>query len=312
MRRIRTLYASSDADSIDVFTQRLGAYGYDVLSCTRGETAVKMVEQRGFDVAILSINLIGLNGFEICRLIRERLDDAELPIVIHASRDSHQWRLTAFDSGANIFAFDPILFDRLDDTVRNLLKFKFALERCLPLHEAVDLLDAAYTNPGARPAAGEAVWPVGADYRVVERYCDLLARNYLEDHSGNRDNLRSTFRLLLHMAEHLGSMEAAVSHLRLVARGTRLARVTDALARRSELTCPIEEEDPQTREHIEALSALIGLARCLFCDGMDARAAVARLRASAFRYDARLLDALASIVGVDEFMDSIFAGPTGE
>lgn len=305
MRRIRTLYASSDPDSIDSFTEHLAHYGYDVVPCTRGATAVRMLEEHRFDIAIISMDIIGLNGFEICRALRERFDDSELPIVIRATRDSAEWRLTAFESGANSFAFEPILFDRLDRVMRSLLKFKFHHEGQMSVAEALRLMNAVYVDPGARVDARYR-WPVGYDYRVFERYGRTLAANYLDVSDDKKDELLGCFTLLLHMAEHIGTLTDAVHHFARITKGTRVAHIAHELELRCEENRPLTDAESQCPSCIEALVVMLGHAMYRACMKRDAKGAFDEMRRSPFVYDGRLLEALESIVHKDEFLDSIF------
>ena len=306
MRKRKVLFACADADTIDRVTKGLEDFGYEVVSCTRGETALELVGKNHVDIAILAIELIGFNGFEICRKLRVRFSDATLPIVIYASRDSRQWRLTAFECGANSFSFEPLLFDRLDSVIRSLLRFKVNLENSIPITDALSLLDRAYATPG--PVQEVRVWPRGTDIEPIVRYCYVLleARTML-----NAKCIEETvllLRLVLHMAAYLGSAAVVIEHLDAISRGTGIEEVVATLARRMAHNGAgqVEYFNDDFRSIIESLLLLMGLSERMFCDEEDPMEALRRMRADGRNYDEGLLLALESIVSKDEFLSSIF------
>lgn len=306
MKKLKILLAAANQDTIEHLTRGLENFGYEVVSCTRGETAVRLAQDHRFELAIVSIDLIGLNGFEICRSLRRVLNDGEFPIIIHASRDSRQWRLTAFGSGANSFAFEPILFDRLDSVIKNLLKFKMCVEGSIPISDALHLLDAAYSDPGdPREPRG---WPHQCDYTAIIRYCERLVSTYCTFESWRLDETRVMLRLIMHMSEYLGSAEAAIAHLCTITRDTRIAPITAGLHRRAQAKRPLPYEDEGLVESTEVVMVLADLASRIFCKGETAQQALKCLKNSDRGYDQALLNDLSDIVAKDEFLNSIFRG----
>lgn len=305
MRRIKTLYASSDSASIDTFIANLARYGYDVVPCTRGATALRMLEEHRFDIAIISLDIIGLNGFETCRALRERFDDFDLPIVLRAERDSAEWRLTAFECGANSFAFEPISFDRLDRVMRSLLKFKLHHEGQMSVAEALKLLDTVYVDPGERVDTLYP-WPQGSDFGMFARYGRTLAANYLDVSDDKKDELLGCFTLLLHMAERIGTLTDAIHHFASITKGTRVEHIAREIELRCECNRELTSAESECPACIEALIVMLGHAMYRVCMGLGAQGAFHEMRSSSFTYDADLLGALESIVRKDEFLDSIF------
>lgn len=309
MRRHKVLYASSDPDSIDLFVCQLSGFGYDVVPCTRGETASMLVDEHEFDLAIISIDLIGLNGFEICRSIRERYDDNDLPIVIRAVEDSEEWRLMAFEAGANCFAFEPMQFERLDSVMQNLLKFKSHHEGHVSIACALDMLDAAFDNREVE-SCKERTWPRQADYSAVMRLGKTLLLNHVGLSSERQGETLSLLRLLMHMAESSGSLSAAVERFSWICRGTPVEYMAHELALRLNCNRRLADEDVVCPECLEALVILLGFAAQTVCFGKTSSEAIAIMRASDDVYDIRLLKDLESIARKDEFLDSIFTSPS--
>ena len=64
---------------------------------------------------------------------------------------SHEERLAAFRAGANIFTFEPILFDRLYYVVMLLVRGKRMLQRSVPLEQMLRVADKQIVDKEAPP-----------------------------------------------------------------------------------------------------------------------------------------------------------------
>ena len=54
-----------------LLTGFLGDFGFIVLSATHPDKGVRLMKQKSPDLVILDVMLPGMNGFEVCRLIRQ-------------------------------------------------------------------------------------------------------------------------------------------------------------------------------------------------------------------------------------------------
>lgn len=126
------------------FKQELISFGYETILCYRGEEALRIIDDQVVDVLIFSIELQDMNGFEACRLVRQKFDFLSCPVVIHGPQDSDQLRLAAFRAGANIFMFAPIKFDRLHYVLSLLVNGRRRYKRSLPAEEFLRIVDREY------------------------------------------------------------------------------------------------------------------------------------------------------------------------
>lgn len=144
MYRPRVLFVCTDEEIRKNFKQELISFGYETILCYRGEEALRIIDDQVVDVLIFSVELQDMNGFEACRLVRQKFDFLSCPVVIHGPQDSDQLRLAAFRAGANIFMFAPIKFDRLHYVLSLLVNGRRRYKRSLPAEEFLRIVDREY------------------------------------------------------------------------------------------------------------------------------------------------------------------------
>jgi DNA-binding response OmpR family regulator len=85
-----------------------------------GEEALALGFEVQYDLIILDILLPGLNGFEVCRQLREQKQ--MMPILFLTALDEVDQRVTGLDLGADDYLTKPFAFRELQARVRALLR----------------------------------------------------------------------------------------------------------------------------------------------------------------------------------------------
>lgn len=98
----------------------LSGLGYVIVEAARGEEALALVRTAQFDVVLLDINMPGIGGIEVCRLMRKSVP--RLPIVMLTVQGSEDRKVEALDAGADDYITKPFqlreLIARLRAAVR--------------------------------------------------------------------------------------------------------------------------------------------------------------------------------------------------
>lgn len=97
--------------------------GYSVLSAASGPEALELVVTELPDLVLLDVQMAGMNGYEVCRRIRENETSALLPIVMVTSHDSEA-RIDGIRAGADDFVTKPFDQQELLLRVRSLVRIK--------------------------------------------------------------------------------------------------------------------------------------------------------------------------------------------
>jgi two-component system OmpR family response regulator len=197
---IRVLVVEDDPRLSEVLARGLSAEGLIVDLAHAGGQALRAVAELSYDVVILDVGLPDIDGFQVCRAMRER--ELWSPVLMLTARTAVADRVDGLDAGADDYLAKPFAVEELLARVRALAR-RGPVERAPVLavgdlrlnpatHEAwrgdtpVDLslrefalLEAFMRHPGqvlSRDTLLDQAWPAGSDQRsnVIEVYVRYL------------------------------------------------------------------------------------------------------------------------------------------
>jgi two-component system KDP operon response regulator KdpE len=104
----------------------LSGLGFSVVEAARGEEAISLVRTAQFDIVLLDINMPGLGGIEVCRLMRKSAP--LLPIVMLTVQGSEDRKVEALDAGADDYITKPFQLRELIARIRAAVRRNFIVE----------------------------------------------------------------------------------------------------------------------------------------------------------------------------------------
>ncbi len=116
----RLLVAEDDAGIREPLVRALAREGYEVEAVSDGAAAVRAALGGEPDLLLLDLGLPGLDGLEVCRLVRR--ERARLPILVLTARDEELDLVQGLDAGADDYVTKPFRLAELLARVRALLR----------------------------------------------------------------------------------------------------------------------------------------------------------------------------------------------
>ena len=107
---------------------RLSLEYFEVLAATNGLDAIAICQKGECDIVLLDVKMPGMDGFEVCRRLRNARDTSHLPIVLLTALDRPADRVRGLDSGADDFLTKPVDEIALIARVRSLVRLKFSID----------------------------------------------------------------------------------------------------------------------------------------------------------------------------------------
>ncbi|MBX7191295.1 MAG: response regulator transcription factor [Sandaracinaceae bacterium] len=101
---LTVVYVEDDERLARLTAQYLGTHGVTVHVVTRGDVAVAEILRVRPDVVLLDLMLPGLDGLEVCRRLRERMD---VPVIVLTARTEEADRVLGLEGGADDYVLKP-------------------------------------------------------------------------------------------------------------------------------------------------------------------------------------------------------------
>ena len=118
------LAVDDDPAALEGLAAALGSLGYDVWQAVDGESALILAREQQPDVILLDVVMPGMNGYEVCRRLKEEDETQLIPVVFLTGRGTREARLKGLEAGATDFLNKPCDVTDLEVRVRNLVGFR--------------------------------------------------------------------------------------------------------------------------------------------------------------------------------------------
>jgi DNA-binding response OmpR family regulator len=182
---MRILLVEDERDAARMLSKGLREQTYAVDVAYDGEEALEKAGVNTYDLLVLDVMLPKLDGFEVCRQLREQ--GARVPILLLTARGGVTDRITGLDRGADDYLTKPFDFGELLARIRALLRRGTELKDAV-LHVGDLSID---TRSHAVMRAGAQVSLTAKEYSLLEylarRAGEVVGRSDISEHVWEED-----------------------------------------------------------------------------------------------------------------------------
>jgi CheY-like chemotaxis protein len=132
----RLLIVEDDIDLAEVIASYFSLRSYEVDTAAWASEAIELTAQRSYQLIILDIHLPDLDGFALCRKLREQGRTKDTPILFLTERSARSDRIQGLELGVVDYITKPFDLQLMGLRVRNILQRASGLET---LHGVTDL-----------------------------------------------------------------------------------------------------------------------------------------------------------------------------
>ena len=126
MEECSILIIEDEQKIADTLKFGLAENGYDVDVAYDGNIGKRMILSNNYNLIILDINLPGINGYDLCRIIRA--NNPNLPVIMLTALSALNDKIEGYDAGADDYVIKPFEFKEL------LMKIRVLLRRTMAQH----------------------------------------------------------------------------------------------------------------------------------------------------------------------------------
>ena len=134
------IVVDDEADLVKLVTYNLKKEGFLVDSAQDGEKALAKVKKGKYDLIILDLMLPGLQGMELCRIIRNDPKTSSLPIIMLTAKGEEVDRVLGLELGADDYITKPFSPRELVARVKAVLRRTIEKPAADKIIEAGDLV----------------------------------------------------------------------------------------------------------------------------------------------------------------------------
>ena len=175
MIKKKILLIEDEHDLAETLRNHLIRVGMDVTHCDNGIDGLKTALAETWDLVLLDIMLPGLDGFEICRKLRN--DRPHLPIIMITARSEEVDRILGLEFGA-------------DDYITKPFSLREVLARIVALLRRIDTIHKSYLEIDSEIVVGNLeIFPHKLEVKIRGKIVNLTPKE---------------FDLLLFLAKHPG------------------------------------------------------------------------------------------------------------
>jgi DNA-binding response OmpR family regulator len=117
----RILVVDDDENILSLERTILEQKGFDVTTAGGGVEALKILGDQTFDLVLLDVMMPEVDGFTVCRKIKENPRTKELPVIFLTAKGGGEALAEGFESGAVMYINKPFTANKLLTIVNTML-----------------------------------------------------------------------------------------------------------------------------------------------------------------------------------------------
>lgn len=116
------MVVDDDADIVDMTRLILEGGGYDVVFASSGQEALRKLERTQPDLILLDVNMPGMDGFQVLRLLKVDERTNRIPVALFSVKMEVRDRLHGLQEGAFDYITKPFSCDELLGRVERIFR----------------------------------------------------------------------------------------------------------------------------------------------------------------------------------------------
>jgi two-component system, OmpR family, phosphate regulon response regulator PhoB len=115
------LVVEDHKDTQTCVAEQLADYGFDVMTASDGESAMRLIRERRPALVYLDMNLPNVSGYDVCEEIRADPSLQDIPVVMTSAQTSINVHAACIEAGADAFVPKPFQLDLFAEMIGRMV-----------------------------------------------------------------------------------------------------------------------------------------------------------------------------------------------
>ena len=112
------MVVDDDPDTVSILARHLQREGFVAIEAISGAECLHLVHEHRIDVILLDLMMPDMDGFQVCRSLKQDPATAEIPVIMITARDDLDARAEGMRLGVSDFLAKPVFRRQLANRIR--------------------------------------------------------------------------------------------------------------------------------------------------------------------------------------------------
>ena len=112
------MVVDDDPDTVSILARHLQREGFGAIEAISGTECLRLVHEHRVDVILLDLMMPEMDGFQVCRALKQDPATAEIPVIMITARDDLDARAEGMRLGVSDFLAKPVFRRQLANRIR--------------------------------------------------------------------------------------------------------------------------------------------------------------------------------------------------
>ncbi len=121
-RMPQIMVVDDDPDTVSILARHLQREGFAAIEAISGSECLRIVHEYHVDVILLDLMMPEMDGFQVCRALKQDPETADIPVIMITARDDLDARAEGMRLGVSDFLAKPVFRRQLANRIRAQLE----------------------------------------------------------------------------------------------------------------------------------------------------------------------------------------------
>jgi len=124
IENINVLVVDDDSKNRKLLKAMIEPLKYNIILADSGESALAMIKRQEFDIILLDAMMPGMNGFEVCKILKSSEETWQIPIIMVTALDDIDSKIRGIEAGADDFIVKPPVREEITARIKSLVRLR--------------------------------------------------------------------------------------------------------------------------------------------------------------------------------------------